>query len=244
MRILYVSFLIVIIDQVTKFLIKGLSIPSLGIHLQGIPFRTSINVIPDVLQITYIENPGMAFGMQIGPKLFLSLFTVFATLLIVYFIYRNRKEPFYIRFSLALILGGAIGNLIDRTFYGMIYGYAPIFYGNVVDFIHVNIPDITIFGKNFYTFPIFNVADMAVSIGFLLILFGYNKIFKHPDTIDPEVLAGGGILSPEELTNSTEEKVTELNSNNTDTNPYSNEVIDSIKSDLVDESPKDDLNKI
>jgi signal peptidase II len=127
--------------------------------------------------------------------MFLSIFTVFATILILYFIFRNRKESLYIRFALALILGGAVGNLIDRLFYGMIYGYAPLFYGNVVDFIHVNTPDFTIFGKMFYSFPIFNVADMAVSIGFVLILFGYNKIFKHHDgMIDPEVLAGGGIL--------------------------------------------------
>lgn len=197
MRILFVSLFVIIIDQVTKFLIKGISIPSIGLFIDGIPFRTSINIISDVIQITYIENPGMAFGLQLGSKLFLSIFTIFATLLIVYFIYRNRKEPFYIRFALALILGGAVGNLIDRLFYGLIYGYAPIFYGNVVDFIHVNTPDFNLFGRMFYSFPIFNVADMAVSVGFILILFGYNKIFRHPSQIDPEVLAGGGILIPD-----------------------------------------------
>lgn len=199
MRILFVSFAIVVIDQVTKFLIKGINIPGLGIFLPGIPYRTSIDVIPGVFQITYIENPGMAFGLEIGGKLFLSLFTIFATFLILYFIYKNRSEPFYLRFALAMIFGGAIGNLIDRIFYGSIYGYAPIFYGNVVDFLHINTPDFTIFGKYFSSFPIFNVADMAVSIGFILILFGYNKIFR-PVTIpiDPEVLAGGGILTNEE----------------------------------------------
>lgn len=197
MRILFVSFFIIILDQVTKFLIKGLSIPSIGLYIPGIPYRTSINVIGDVLQITYIENPGMAFGLELGSKMFLSIFTVFATFLILYFIFRNRREPFYIRFALAMIFGGAVGNLIDRLFYGMIYGYAPLFYGNVVDFIHVNTPDVNIFGKMFYSFPIFNIADMAVSIGFVLILFGYNKIFKPQNDFDPEVLAGGGIFTPE-----------------------------------------------
>jgi signal peptidase II len=197
LKILFVSFAVIIIDQVTKFLIKGLNIPGLGLYLPGIPYRTSIDVIPGVFQITYIENPGMAFGLEIGGKLFLSLFTIFATFLILYFIFKNRKESFYLRFALAMIFGGAVGNLIDRTFYGSIYGYAPIFYGNVVDFLHVNTPDFTIFGKYFSSFPIFNVADMAVSIGFILILFGYNKIFKEAATpmIDPEVLATGGILS-------------------------------------------------
>jgi signal peptidase II len=197
LRILFVSFFIILLDQVTKFLIKGLSIPSIGLYIEGIPYRSSINVIGEVLQITYIENPGMAFGLELGSKMFLSIFTVFATFLILYFIFRNRREPFYIRFALAMIFGGAVGNLIDRLFYGMIYGYAPLFYGNVVDFIHVNTPDFTIFGKMFYSFPIFNIADMAVSIGFVLILFGYNKIFKHQNDFDPEVLAGGGIIVPE-----------------------------------------------
>ena len=197
MRILFVSLFIILLDQVTKFLIKGLSIPSIGLYIEGIPFRSSINVIGDVLQITYIENPGMAFGLQLGSKMFLSIFTVFATLLILYFIFRNRRESLYIRFALAMIFGGAVGNLIDRLFYGMIYGYAPLFYGNVVDFIHVNTPDVSIFGRMFYSFPIFNVADMAVSIGFVLILFGYNKIFQPQNNFDPEVLAGGGIFIPE-----------------------------------------------
>lgn len=122
----------------------------------------------------------MAFGLQIGGKLFLSIFTIFATLLILYFIWKNRHESLYLRIALAFIFGGAIGNLIDRIFYGAIYNYAPLFYGNVVDFFHVDFPDFTIFGKTFHSWPIFNVADIAVSIGFILILIGHNKIFNHP----------------------------------------------------------------
>ena len=257
MRILFVSLFVIVLDQVTKFLIKGISIPSIGLFIDGIPFRTSINIISDVVQITYIENPGMAFGLQLGSKLFLSVFTVFATFLIVYFIYRNRKEPFYIRFALALILGGAVGNLIDRLFYGMIYGYAPLFYGNVVDFIHVNIPDIELFGKTFYSFPIFNVADVAVSVGFVLILFGYNKIFKHHSNIDPEILAGGGILITEYPV---EDINTGLNSNETSSlnnNDSMQNMTDGVQSDLEQrnlssdeinpeqlEKPEDEENKI
>jgi hypothetical protein len=75
-----------------------------------------------------------SIGIQIGGKLFLSLFTIFATILLLIFLYKNRHESFFLRLALAFILGGAVGNLIDRIFYGKIYGYAPYFYGKVVDF--------------------------------------------------------------------------------------------------------------
>lgn len=178
LKVLFLSLFVVLLDQVTKILVKGISIPALGINIQGMHYQQSIDVIGNFFKITYIENPGMAFGIQIGGKLFLSLFTIAATLLIVYFIYKNRKEPLYLRIALAFILGGAVGNLIDRTFYGVIYGYAPLFYGNVVDFFHIDTPNFELFGKHFYSWPIFNIADISVSFGFAMILFGYKKIAK------------------------------------------------------------------
>jgi len=177
LKILFYSFLIVLIDQTTKLFVKGLYLPSLGINFEGMVYGTSIEVIGSFFRITYIENPGMAFGLQIGGKLYLSIFTIVATLLIIYFIYKNRHERFHIRLALAFILGGAIGNLIDRIFYGAIFGYAPIFYGRVVDFFHLDIPDFKLFGKAFYSWPIFNVADISVTIGFVMILVGYKKMF-------------------------------------------------------------------
>lgn len=179
MKVLVVTLFIVIIDQVTKLYVKGISIPMLGIDFKGMPYQSSINVIGDFFKITYIENPGMAFGLQIGGKLFLSLFTVIATLLLFFFLYKNRNEALLLRLALAFILGGAVGNLTDRVFYGKIYGYAPYFYGRVVDFLHFDFPNFTIFGKTIYSWPIFNVADIAVSAGFLMILFGYKKIFSN-----------------------------------------------------------------
>lgn len=168
----------VIIDQVSKLFIKGLNIPFLGISHKGMDYGSSINIIGNFFRLTYIENPGMAFGIELGGKLFLSLFTIFATILIIYFIYKNRNQSLYLRISLAFILGGAIGNMIDRTFYGIAYGYAPLFYGKVVDFFHFDIPDFRIFSKTVYTWPIFNFADIWVSLGFLLIVIGYKWIFK------------------------------------------------------------------
>lgn len=181
MRVLYFSVLIIIVDQVSKFFVKGINIPFLGININGMRQGSSISIIDNFFRLTYIENPGMAFGMEIGSKPMRSIFTIFASLLIVYFIYKNRKEIFYLRFSLALILGGAVGNLIDRIFYGVIYGTDKILSGNVVDFFQLNIPDLKIFGKTFYSWPIFNVADIAITAGFLMIIFGYRKIFNKKE---------------------------------------------------------------
>jgi signal peptidase II len=179
-----VTFFVVLIDQLSKFYVKGIAIPALGINIKGIPYQTSINIIGNFFKITFIENPGMAFGLQIGGKLFLSLFTIFATILLFFFLYKNRNEGLLLRLALALILGGAIGNLIDRIFYGKIYGYESFFYGKVVDFLHFDFPNFTVLGKTIYSWPIFNVADISVTLGFLLILFGYRKIFhtEVPET--------------------------------------------------------------
>lgn len=188
MKVLFVSLFVILIDQISKIMVKGLSIPALNINIQGMHYHQSIDVIGNFFKITYIENPGMAFGIQIGGKLFLSLFTIAATLLIVYFIYKNRKEPLYLRLALAFILGGAVGNLIDRVFYGAIYGYAPLFYGNVVDFFHIDTPNFVVFGKTFYSWPIFNIADIAVSLGFLMILLGYKKIAREEKPTEEQKL--------------------------------------------------------
>jgi signal peptidase II len=178
LRVIILTAILVIFDQFSKLLVKGFSIPFLDIYHKGLDYGSSMELIGNFFRITYIENPGMAFGIEFGGKLFLSLFTIFATILIIYFIYKNRNHSLYLRVSLAFILGGAVGNMIDRLFYGLVYGYAPLFYGKVVDFFHIDIPNFKIFGKVFYTWPIFNFADIWVSIGFIMIIIGYKWIFK------------------------------------------------------------------
>jgi signal peptidase II len=86
-----------------------------------------------------------------------------------------------LKLSLAFILGGAIGNLIDRMFYGIFYGYAPLFYGHVVDFLDFDFFHFTLFGRTFDRWPIFNVADAAVTIGVVILLFFYNQ--KHREEV-------------------------------------------------------------
>lgn len=156
MGVLVITVIIVALDQATKLLVKARFF--LG---------ESIEVLGDVLRFTYIENPGMAFGIRIGGKYFFTVFAALATIVIMIYLYRIRREKLPARLSLALILGGAIGNLIDR-----------FAYGSVIDFIDV--------GINNTRWPVFNIADSAVSIGMVilmaLVLFEKDKTAAEPES--------------------------------------------------------------
>jgi signal peptidase II len=168
---------LVIADQVTKLSVKGFNIPFLKVHYDGMAMGSSIDVLGSFLRLTYVENPGMAFGIELGGvyKFFLSLFSILASIGLLYYMYRIRNEKFLMRFSLAMILGGAVGNLIDRVFYGVLFDYAPLFYGRVVDFFDMDFFKITVFGHTYDRFPIFNIADVAVSLGVLLLIISHGK---------------------------------------------------------------------
>jgi len=175
MRVLYVTALVVLSDQLSKIYIKGCSIPWLSLEVKGMPLGNSINVIGDFLRITYIENAGMAMGIDLGMKAVLSLFSIIAALGIIFFLYTVRSERLGFRVALALILGGAIGNLIDRVFYGLLYHEGPLLYGRVVDFIDVDFFHINIFNFHLTRFFIFNIADASVTTGVLLLLIFYRS---------------------------------------------------------------------
>lgn len=140
MNVLFFSLIILIADQVTKLIVKD-----------RFELRESISVIGDFFRLTYIENPGMAFGIQLGSPAFFTAFASIASLIIFVYLYRIRQEKFISRFALAIILGGAIGNLIDR-----------FAYGQVVDFLDFGIGDTR--------WPIFNIADSSVTVGMILLL--------------------------------------------------------------------------
>ena len=211
MRVLYFSLFVVIFDQVTKLIVKGLKLEFLGINLQGMPYGSSKQLIGNFVRITFIENPGMAFGIDVGPKMFLTIFTIIASFVILYYIYKHRNDGFLIRLSLALILAGAVGNLIDRTFYGVIFKYAPFFNGRVVDFVQVEFWDFTILGRTYTTWPIFNVADVSVTVGFLIILFFHKRVFKHEEESIPITPEGERIIAGE---NDIDEPSAELKNDN------------------------------
>ncbi|MCH8961553.1 MAG: signal peptidase II [Bacteroidetes bacterium] len=176
MRLLWMAAGVVVVDQATKLVVhQTMSMP---------PYR-SIDLIGDWLKFTFTENPGMAFGISFGPAGMVTAFSILATLLIIVYLYRVRKGYALYRASLALILGGAIGNIIDRMFYGMLFGYGNFFQGRVVDFIHVNlwsgyVPDAVplVGGSYMALFPIWNVADMAIVVGVVGILVFQKKFHK------------------------------------------------------------------
>jgi signal peptidase II len=175
LRVLFVTLCIVLLDQTTKLLIKGFTFPYFDFYHQGMQLGQSIPVIGDFIRLTFVENPGMVFGIDIGGRMFLALFTLVASIGILYYLYKVRNEALIIRITLAIILGGAIGNFIDRCFYGIIFGYAPLFHGKVVDFIDMDFFRINFLGFRMDRFAVFNVADASVSTGIALILLFYRK---------------------------------------------------------------------
>lgn len=172
----FVALAIVLVDQATKLLVKGFSIA--GIEHRGMQLGESLPLLDSVVRITYIENPGMAFGIDFGAgKVLLSLFSLVAAVVLAILLRRlqERGAAWYLQLAIALLLGGAVGNLIDRVFYGVLYGEAPLFYGRVVDFLDVDIPDIRIGSWTLERWWVFNVADAAVTCGLvLLVLVGHR----------------------------------------------------------------------
>jgi signal peptidase II len=161
-------------------------------------------------QFRFVENEGMAFGISLGEnygKLALSIFRIIAVFFLIYIVRGliKSKESIGLIACFGLILAGAIGNILDSAFYGILFsdsygtiaqfrpeegGYASFLYGRVVDMfyfpiIRTTLPEwFPIFGgKNFEFFrPIFNVADSAITIGVTLILLFYRRIFVSAKT--------------------------------------------------------------
>ena len=175
MRVLWASLLIVLADQVTKVIVKS-----------SMYYGESIPVVGRLFRFTFTENPGMAFGLELGGgdagKLFLSVFSVVATVAIGVWLWRVRDAPAGYRLALALVLGGAAGNVIDRVFYGALWGYAPLGFGNVVDFLHVDLWSGVVpwLGDRYVAlFPIGNIADVSILVGIGLLLWTQKAFQEH-----------------------------------------------------------------
>ncbi|MBR2017689.1 MAG: lipoprotein signal peptidase, partial [Prevotella sp.] len=179
---------ILLIDQILKIWVKT------NMHLH------ECITITDWFKICFIENKGMAFGMEIGSKLVLSLFRIVAVSVIGYYIYLQVKQKARTGYivCLAMVMAGAIGNIIDCMFYGLIFnassefytsyfvpfgeGYAPFLMGKVVDMFYFPLivstwPDWMpmVGGEDFVFFsPIFNFADASISVGVVLLLLFYR----------------------------------------------------------------------
>lgn len=152
-----VTGLVIALDQFTK----QLAINSL---MQN---ENSLVLIADWLKLTYTENTGIAFGISLGSHSLLIAITalILAALLLYVVFSKNRTPVFLVTFG--LILGGGIGNLIDR-----------VAFGRVVDFIHVDIYQGYLFGSWMSLWPVFNIADSAITVGACILLIWHNKIFS------------------------------------------------------------------
>jgi len=176
LKVLFVSLAVLIIDQVSKLYIKGFSFPIFRIQHRGMYQGQRLPIWGNLFNITFVENSGIAFGINFGSefKLLVSLFTIIAVIALFYYLFKIKDKPLSLRLSVALIIGGAAGNLIDRIFYGVFYGYSNLFYGRVVDFFDIRIFNLLLFDKIFGNY-VFNIADIAVTAGVIMLLFAYGK---------------------------------------------------------------------
>lgn len=194
-----IIFAVIIIDQISKIWVKT--------HF----YMGEELVIFSWFRLLFIENNGMAFGMELGSKLFLTLFRICLVGVLSWYIWRLRSNSMVRRgyiVCLSLILAGAIGNIIDCVAYGLIFnnpfppevatlfpaegGYETLFHGRVVDMLYFPLFSFTwpewmpwVGGEVFEFFkPIFNVADAAITVGILALILFYRKEIASPSALE------------------------------------------------------------
>lgn len=187
---LIIILVIIVLDQWIKIWVKTHFY--LGEHVDVLPF----------FQLRFVENPGMAFGWELGSKLFLTIFRIVVVVLLAVYLYKLRhvsKVPTGYVVCVALIIAGAAGNIFDCVFYGEIFnnpyppqiatfvpwgeGYGSLFHGKVVDMLYFPLfaftwPDgMPFVGGQVFSFfdPVFNLADAAISVGMIVLLIFYSK---------------------------------------------------------------------
>lgn len=221
-----VVFSILVVDQILKIYIKTSFEYGGGFDILGLSWA----------KIHFVENEGMAFGMTFGGstgKLILSIFRLIMISVLIYLIHRiiRSEAKLSLVLSFALILTGAIGNMIDSAFYGIIFsetpmyhggiatmfpaegGYAPFLYGKVVDMFYFPMIDTVLpewvpfmGGERFQFFqPVFNVADSMITIGTLSLLLFHRKFFTE-ETKKPEKAKAVEVQNPENQESSAESK--------------------------------------
>lgn len=219
-QVILLILLIIFADQALKFYIK------LNYY-----YGEEHNVIGNWFKLHFVENEGMAWGWSFGGdfgKIALTLFRLVAVIFGVFYIRKiiRKKEHKGFIICAALIFAGALGNLIDSMFYGMIFshsdmyaqnlatafpkggGYAPFLYGKVVDMLYFPIAQGTfpkwfpIWGGEYFEFfrPVFNIADASISIGVITILLFQKKFFPKPEaktvTTTEEITAKDSDVQP------------------------------------------------
>ncbi len=186
------TVLVIMIDQTVK----------LAVHnYMDMGANGEIPILGDWFKLHYTLNPGMAFGLRLGEeygKLFLTLFRLLSMIGIsvyLYFLASSKAHTGFV-WCIAAILGGAVGNVIDSTFYGVFLDNAeskmenalffPVFYGQVIDMFYLDLwkgylpENVPFIGGEYYAFwPIFNIADASIFIGVTLILVRQKVFLAH-----------------------------------------------------------------
>jgi signal peptidase II len=199
LKSLIIILLILISDQVLKVWIKT-----------NLSLGDEIVVFKNWFILHFVENNGMAFGFEFAGeygKVFLSLFRILAVIAIGWYLFKLAKQkeiPFGFIFSISLIFAGAIGNIIDSLFYGLIFnhsmgqvaslfpdggGYSSFLHGKVVDMFYFPLIEgrypewLPKIGGNPFIFfrPVFNIADSAITVGIFSILLFYRQYFNKPE---------------------------------------------------------------
>jgi signal peptidase II len=181
-----IALAVIVIDQTSKLLVHN----NMYLHQE-------INVIGEWFRLHYLLNPGMAFGIRWNNefgKLALTAFRIVAMFGIGYYLWkmamRNSHPGFLL--CMALILGGAVGNVIDSTFYGVLLNNHPVgsptpwFHGQVIDMLFFPIfefyvPEwVPLKGGDYFLFfsPVFNIADSSIFVGVVVILIFQRRFFK------------------------------------------------------------------
>jgi len=157
-KILWISFTVLLFDQVSKQIIRS----SMTLH-------ESIPVLGNFFRITYIENPGMAFGIRFGENAFFTVFAIIASVAILIYLFKMKGDHLLARLAMAIIFGGAVGNLSDRLVRGRVVDFLDCEFFDIhlpsFDFFFIHFP-----GYSLERWPVFNVADMAVTIGMVMLV--------------------------------------------------------------------------
>jgi signal peptidase II len=173
-RFLIITVLVILADQLSK---------TLAIYL--LPPAESIPVLDDFFRLTLILNPGGVFGSKLGSQNFYTLVSILAIVVILWFIFKTRAKENNLMIGLCLVVGGAVGNLIDRFRFGEVVDFLDF------DFFNINLPskDVLFFripGFSIDRWPVFNLADSFVLIGMILVII-HLLFFKESSATDRKV---------------------------------------------------------
>lgn len=246
-----IALAVIIVDQITKFIVKlNMQMGEMG----------QIKILGDLFKLHFIENRGAAFGFTVSSfarglgiemteetgKLILSVFSIVAVVAIGYVLYKLADHKSPLPYYVALIFGGAMGNIIDRTFYGLWFSSineydGGLFHGRVVDMFYLDIwkgqlPEwLPIWGGDYTSlWPIFNIADSAISIGIVVILIFQGRFFRMDENARTAPSSDGLANIPDTKAHDKSPEVM------AEQEPPSEEEPESPESSESDDSPKSD----